>query len=511
MAKKDSTYNLSLEDENKEIKKQYRKLLRSFQREPSKEEKKKIKKAFLVAVDAHKDDRRKTGEPYIYHPLAVAQIVVEEMSLDAISAIAALLHDTVEDTYITLDDIENLFGKKERYLIDGLTKISTTNLQTESRQAENFRKMLLTLSDDVRVILVKLADRLHNMRTLDAMRPDKQLQIASETLFMYAPLAYRLGLNSIKDEMEDLALKYTEADAYKAIEQKLKDTEAKRSKLIASFTKPIIQDLKRNNLNFKVKTRIKSIYSIWNKMQKQKIPFEEVYDLFAIRIILGSEIEREKADCWHAYSIVTDFWKPNTQRLRDWISQPKANGYESLHTTVMGPQGNWTEVQIRTARMDDISEKGYAAHWKYKSSKGEDTGLDQWIAQVREMLESPDSNAIDFIDDFKSNLFSEEIFVFSPKGELIKLPAGASALDFAFEIHSQVGARCTGAKVNNKLVPISHVIKSGDQVEIITSKNQKPKENWLSIVITGKAKAKIKSSLKEDKRTIAVDGKEMLQ
>jgi guanosine-3',5'-bis(diphosphate) 3'-pyrophosphohydrolase len=511
LAKKDSTYNLSLEDENKEIKKQYRKLLRSFQREPSKEEKKKIKKAFLVAVDAHKDDRRKTGEPYIYHPLAVAQIVVEEMSLDAISAIAALLHDTVEDTYITLDDIENLFGKKERYLIDGLTKISTTNLQTESRQAENFRKMLLTLSDDVRVILVKLADRLHNMRTLDAMRPDKQLQIASETLFMYAPLAYRLGLNSIKDEMEDLALKYTEADAYKAIEQKLKDTEAKRSKLIASFTKPIIQDLKRNNLNFKVKTRIKSIYSIWNKMQKQKIPFEEVYDLFAIRIILGSEIEREKADCWHAYSIVTDFWKPNTQRLRDWISQPKANGYESLHTTVMGPQGNWTEVQIRTARMDDISEKGYAAHWKYKSSKGEDTGLDQWIAQVREMLESPDSNAIDFIDDFKSNLFSEEIFVFSPKGELIKLPAGASALDFAFEIHSQVGARCTGAKVNNKLVPISHVIKSGDQVEIITSKNQKPKENWLSIVITGKAKAKIKSSLKEDKRTIAVDGKEMLQ
>ncbi len=506
-----ATYKASPEEESKEIKKQYRKLLRSFQREPSSEEKKKLKKAFLVAVDAHKEDRRKSGEPYIFHPLAVAQIVAEEMSLDPISVVAALLHDTVEDTYITLDDIENLFGEKERYLIDGLTKISSTNLQTESRQAENFRKMLLTLSDDVRVILVKLADRLHNMRTLSAMRPDKQLQIASETLYMYAPLAYRLGLSKIKNEMEDLALKYREANAYKAIEQKIKDTEIERTKLIQIFTKPIIDELKKQGLKFQVKTRVKSIYSIWNKMQKQSIPFEQVYDLFAIRVILDSKLEREKADCWHAYSIVTDFWRPNTERLRDWISNPKANGYESLHITVMGPKGKWIEVQIRTERMDDISEKGYAAHWKYKSNKETESGLDTWIAQVREMLESPDADAINFIDDFKSNLFTEEIFVFTPKGDLKKLPSGATALDFAFEIHSQVGVKCVGAKVDNKLVPISHVLKSGDQVDILTSNNQKPNKNWLSFVISGKAKAKIKSSLKEEKKEISFDGKEILR
>jgi len=371
--------------------------------------------------------------------------------------------------------------------------------------------MLLTLSNDVRVILVKIADRLHNMRTLDAMRPDKQLKIASETLFMYAPLAYRLGLNKVKDEMEDLALKYREPIAYAHIEQLLKDGESERSKLINSFTKPIIKELKKYELSFKVKARTKSIFSIWNKMQKQGIPFSEVYDLFAIRIILDSDLDREKADCWHAYSIVTDFWRPNTQRLRDWISQPKANGYESLHTTVMGPIGSWIEVQIRTVRMDEISEKGYAAHWKYKSNKGQESGLDQWIGQVREMLENPEPDAIDFIDEFKSNLFTEEIFVFTPKGELIKLRAGATALDFAFEIHSAVGAKCTGAKVNNKLVPISHILKSGDQLEIITSKNQSPKENWLSIVVTSKARNKIKSSLKEAKKKIAVDGKEMLK
>lgn len=506
-----TTYNLTEEEENKELTRRYRKLMRSIQYDLTKKEKAEIKKAFRVAVDAHKNDRRKSGEPYIFHPLEVAQIVAEEMALNYVSVVAALLHDTVEDTPITLDDIESMFGEKVRYLIDGLTKISSTHLHTESRQAENFMKMILTMSDDIRVILVKIADRLHNMRTLDSMRTDKQYQIASETQYMYAPLAYRLGLNHVKDEMQDLALKYLEADAYQDIEAKLEATAAGRKKLIGNFTRPFKKEMTVRGLKFKIKTRVKSIFSIWNKMQKQQVPFEEVYDLFAIRIILDSEPENEKRDCWFAYSLVTDEWAPNTARLRDWISQPKANGYESLHTTVMGPEGNWIEVQIRTTRMDEISEKGYAAHWKYKADKNDPSQLDEWISEIRDFLENPDENAIDFLTEFKSNLYTDEIFVFTPKGELIKLQSGATALDFAFAIHTQVGSRCTGAKINNKLEPISHVLKSGDQIEIITSKNQVPKESWLNFVQTGRAKAKIKSSLKEQRKKIAVDGKEMVQ
>src|SRR5690554_4480281 len=453
--------------------------------------------------------RRKTGEPYIYHPLAVAQIVAEEVGLGTTSIVCALLHDTVEDTDITLDDIERMFGKKERQIIDGLTKISGVVDYTVSMQAENFRKILLTLSDDVRVILIKITDRLHNMRTLDSMRRDKQLKIASETLFLFAPLAHRLGLYSIKTELEDLALKYTEPDIYLEINQKLKKAKSVRTRFVNRFSLPIRQALEKQGVDFEIKIRTKSVYSIYQKMKKQNIPYEQVYDVFAIRIIIDTVPEREKAECWNAYSIVTDYYQPNPDRLRDWVSTPKANGYESLHTTVMSPGGKWVEVQIRTKRMDQIAEKGYASHWKYKEGE-QDSGdkyLDNWINKVREILENPEKDAIEFIDDFKLNLFAEEIFIFTPDGELRNLPQGASALDFAFEIHTEIGSHCMGAKVNHKLVPLSTTLKSGDQVEIITSKKQKPNESWLDYVITGKAKSKIRSSLREDKKRIAAEGK----
>ena len=501
---------IDLEVEKQEILKRYRALLRACKPTLQRGDKKEIRKAFDMALESHKNMRRKSGEPYIYHPIAVAQIAAEEIGLGTTSIVCALLHDVVEDTDITLEDIEREFGKKTAKIIDGLTKISGVFDYNSSLQAENFRKMLLTLADDVRVILIKLADRLHNMRTMDFMPRQKQLKIASETVYLYAPLAHRLGLYTIKSELEDLSMKYLEPDTYKYIATQLNEKKAERTLFIKRFVEPINGILAEQGLTADIYGRPKSIHSIWNKMKSKNIPFEEVYDLFAIRIILDSPPENEKADCWKAYSIVTDLYRPNPDRLRDWVSSPKGNGYESLHTTVMGPKGQWVEVQIRTQRMNEIAEKGFAAHWKYKESSN-DNGLDQWIMKVRDMLSNPEANALDFLDDFKMNLFSDEIFIFTPKGALLQLPLGATALDFAFEIHTDVGAKCIGAKVNHKLVPLSYKLQNGDQVEIITSGKQVPKEDWLNIVVTAKAKSKIKSSLKEEKRKIAELGKETLE
>ncbi|GAA4103701.1 bifunctional (p)ppGpp synthetase/guanosine-3',5'-bis(diphosphate) 3'-pyrophosphohydrolase [Mucilaginibacter panaciglaebae] len=501
---------IDLEAEKTEILKRYRALLRASKSTLQKGDKRMIRKAFDMALESHKDMRRKSGEPYIYHPIAVAQIAAEEIGLGTTSIVCALLHDVVEDTDVTLDEIEQEFGKKVAKIIDGLTKISGVFDTNSSLQAENFRKMLLTLADDVRVILIKLADRLHNMRTMEFMPRDKQLKISSETIYLYAPLAHRLGLYAIKSEMEDLSMKYMERETYQFIKNKLNEKKTEREKFIRDFIEPVKKVLSVQGLDADVFGRPKSIHSIWTKMKKKSVPFEEVYDLFAIRVILDSSPENEKADCWKAYSIVTDLYRPNPDRLRDWISSPKANGYESLHTTVMGPRGQWVEVQIRTKRMNEIAEKGFAAHWKYKESST-DSGLDQWVQKVRDMLKNPESNALEFLDDFKMNLFSDEIFIFTPKGALIQLPLNATALDFAFEIHTDVGASCIGAKVNHKLVPLSYKLQNGDQVEVITSSKQVPKEDWLNFVVTAKAKAKIKSALKEEKRKIAEDGKEILE
>ena len=500
------------EQEKKEILGRYKKLLNASRRRLEKGDKELIRKAFELAVEAHKDMRRKSGEPYIYHPIAVAQICAEEIGLGTTSIICGLLHDTVEDTEITLADIEGMFGERVAKIIDGLTKISGVFDQTSSLQAENFRKMLLTLSDDIRVILIKLADRLHNMRTLDSMARDKQIKIASETLYLYAPLAHRLGLNAIKTELEDLGLKFTHNDAYNEILLKLEESEPERKKFIQKFIEPIKDILKEQEFKFKIFGRPKSVYSIYHKIKNKGVPFEEIYDLFAIRIIIDSLPDEEKADCWRIYSIITDFYHPSPERLRDWISTPKANGYESLHTTVMGPEGKWVEVQIRTERMNEIAEKGYAAHWKYKDKEGDkESQLEEWIAKIREMLESPEENALDFIDDFKLNLFADDIFVFTPTGEMRTIPAGATALDFAFEIHSKVGEHCIGAKVNHKLVPLSYVLKGGDQVELLTSKKQSPNDDWLGFVITAKAKSRIKQALKNERRKIADEGREILE
>lgn len=501
---------IDLEAEKKEILKRYRALLRACKSTLQKGDKRMIRVAFNMALESHQNMRRKSGEPYIYHPIAVAQIAAEEIGLGTTSIVCALLHDVVEDTDITLEDIEREFGKKVSKIIDGLTKISGVFDYNSSLQAENFRKMLLTLADDVRVILIKLADRLHNMRTMDFMPRDKQLKISSETVYLYAPLAHRLGLYTLKSELEDLSMKYMEPVTYKFIAQQLNEKKAERENFVRDFISPIGEILNEQGLEADVYGRPKSIHSIWSKMRKKNIPFDEVYDLLAIRIILNSKPDQEKSDCWKAYSIVTDLYHPNPDRLRDWISSPRANGYESLHTTVMGPRGQWVEVQIRTTRMNEIAEKGFAAHWKYKEPSA-DSGLDQWIHKVREMLSNPESNALDFLDDFKMNLFSDEIFIFTPKGELIQLPVNATALDFAFEIHTDIGASCIGAKVNYKLVPLSYKLQNGDQVEVITSSKQSPKEDWLSFVITAKAKSKIKSSLKEEKRKIAEHGKEILE
>lgn len=511
------TIAIDLEQERNEILKKYRKLLRTAKPYLKDNDAKMIKKAFNTSVEAHKDMRRRSGEPYIYHPLAVAQIVVEEIGLGTTAIVAALLHDVVEDTDMTIDDINRLFGKKVSQIIDGLTKISGKFEYGTSQQAENFRKMLLTLSDDVRVILVKLADRLHNMRTLDSMPRDKQLKIASETIFIYAPLAHRLGLYAIKSELEDLYLKYAEPEAYRDVSRKLRETKTTRDRFIARFTDPIEQDLQEAGFKYVIKGRPKSIYSIWNKMLKQNKPFEEIYDLFAIRIMIDAprEFEREKALCWQAYSIVTDHYKPNPDRLKDFLSTPRANGYQSLHSTVMSKTGQWVEVQIRTTRMDEIAEKGYAAHWKYKGNDTKVRGnIEVWINRVRETLEDGSGDrtaAIEFLDEFRSNLFTEEVFCFTPRGELKVLPQGATALDFAFDIHSEVGAHCMAAKVGGTLAPISYVLKNGDQVEIITSNKQKPNEDWLRIVVTSKARTRIKDYLKEESRRYETDGKQMVE
>ena len=503
---------IDVEAEKKEILNRYKNLIKACKRRLEKGDKEIIRKAFEVAVESHKEMRRKSGEPYIYHPIAVAQICAEEIGLGTTAIVCALLHDTVEDTDMTLDDIKGMFGEKVTQIIDGLTKISGVFDQTSSIQAENFRKMLLTLSEDVRVILIKLADRLHNMRTLDHMKRDKQMKIASETLYLYAPLAHRLGLNTIKSELEDLGLKYTNEDWFNTISLKLEETEVARKKFIKNFIDPIHDILKEQGFKLKIFGRPKSIYSIYNKLKNKGVAFEEIYDLFAIRIVIDTPIENEKADCWKIYSIITDFYHPNPDRLRDWISTPKSNGYESLHTTVMGPEGKWVEVQIRSTRMDELAEMGYAAHWKYKDSAAEkESNLENWLRRIREMLDNPDPNALEFIDDFKLNLFADEIFIFTPKGDMKNLPSNATALDFAFEIHTKVGEQCIGAKVNHKLVPLSYQLKSGDQVEILTSSKQSPKEDWINYVVTARAKSKIKSALKENRRRVSEDGKAILE
>lgn len=501
---------LDLEKEKKLILKEYKNLLRGLRNNMTGAERKQIRLAFEMAVDAHKNMRRKSGEPYIIHPLRVAQIVVNEMGLGATAAICALLHDVVEDTELTLDDIKREFGIKVSRIIDGLTKVSGVFDLTSSIQAENFKKLLLTLADDVRVILIKIADRLHNMRTMDSMPRKKQLKIASETLYLYAPLAHRLGFYAIKSELEDLGMKYQEAEAYKDIAKRLAETKRERTRYMNEFMKPLRERLEKDDFKFEMYGRPKSIYSIYNKIKNKGVTFDEVYDLFAIRIILDTPVDHEKADCWRVYSMVTELYHPNPDRLRDWISTPKANGYESLHTTVMGPKGKWVEVQIRTRRMDEIAEKGFAAHWKYKEGSN-DKALDTWLREIRELLRNPEFNALEFLDDFRLNLFSKEIYVFTPKGDLKILPQGATALDFAFEIHTDVGYHCIGAKVNHRLIPISHMLNNGDQVEIITSKKQKPNEDWLNFLITSRARSKVKNALKEEKRAVAMEGKTLLE
>lgn len=501
---------VNIEQERKEILKEYRNLLRSLREGITTSEKKQLRLAFEMAMEAHKDMRRKSGEPFIIHPLKVAQIVTREMGLNATAAMCALLHDVVEDTELTLDDIKREFGIKVAKIIDGLTKVSGVFDLTSSIQAENFKKLLLTLADDVRVILIKIADRLHNMRTMDSMPRKKQLKIASETMYLYAPLAHRLGFYAIKTELEDLVMKYTEPEMFKDIVKRLAETKRERNRYINEFCKPIKDRLDEEGINYNMYGRPKSIHSIFNKMQTKAVGFDEVYDLFAIRIIINSTPEKEKADCWKVYSIVTELYQPNPDRLRDWVSTPKANGYESLHTTVMGNKGRWVEVQIRSVRMDEIAERGFAAHWKYKEGTT-DKALDNWLREIRELLRNPDYNALEFMDDFKSNLFSKEIYVFTPKGDLKILPQDATALDFAFEIHSDVGYHCIGAKVNHKLVPLSYKLSNGDQVEVITSRKQKPNEDWLNFLITSKARSKVKNALKEQRRSVAMQGKEIVE
>ena len=504
-------YSLNEEEEKKLILREYRTLQKVLKIKLKPGDKNLIRTAFEMAVDAHKTMRRKSGEPYILHPIAVAKICVEEIGLGVRSTICSLLHDTVEDTDITLEDIEREFGNEIARIVDGLTKISNVIDVNASQQAENFKKILLTLTDDPRVILIKLADRLHNMRTLDSMRREKQLKISSETVYVYAPLAHRMGLYNIKTEMEDLAMKYMEPDVYKDIAKKLAETKKDRTKYINEFIKPVKDKLDKADLDAEIYGRPKSIHSIWNKMKKKGVEFEEVYDLFAIRAILDSPPEREKEDCWKVYSLITDEYSPSPERLRDWLSNPKSNGYEALHTTVMGPQGKWVEVQIRTKRMNEIAEKGLAAHWKYKEGAADESRFDKWFQQIREVISNQETDGIDFLQDFKTSFLAEEIYVYTPKGDVKMLPVGSTALDFAFSIHSAIGVKTIGAKVNHKLVPISHKLLSGDQVEIITSNKQKASEDWLGFVVTSKAKGRIRDALKEEKRKVADEGKYTLQ
>ena len=503
---------LDVEQENKEIAKQYKELLRISYQTLSDEDKKLIRKAFDIAVDAHKDQRRKSGEAYIFHPIAVAKIVAQQIGLDATAIAAALLHDVVEDTAYTLEDIEQLFGETVARIVDGLTKISQLSSEQDiSLQAENFRKMLLTLNDDVRVILIKIADRLHNMQTMDSMVDHKQVKIASETLYIYAPLAHRIGLYNIKTELEDLGLKYTEPEVYNDIKEKIRESQEEQKAYIEAFSNVIKETLDKEGLSYTIKGRPKSIFSIRRKMKAQNVSFDEVYDKFAIRIVYKSDPANEKFLAWKIYSVVTDHFRPNPVRLRDWISSPKTTGYEALHITVMGPKGRWVEVQIRSERMHEIAEKGYAAHFKYKHGTQKEQGIEIWLNRLQEALENSEGNAVDFVEEFKLNLYSQEIFVFTPKGELKSLPKGATPLDFAFSIHTEVGLKTRGAKINGKLVPLNRELKSGDQVEIITSESTKPNANWLDYATTGRARAKIKSSLKEERKKIGEEGKEILR
>ena len=502
---------IDIEKENKAIAQEYKELLRISYQTLTLADKKLIRKAFDVAVDAHKEQRRKSGEAYIFHPIAVAKIVASEIGLGATSIAAALLHDVVEDTPITVEDIERLFNPKVAQLVEGLTKISMVQKDLNaSMQAENFRKMILTLNDDVRVILIKLADRLHNMQTMESMVEYKQTKIASETLYIYAPLAHRLGLYNIKTKLEDLGLKYTEPAVYEDIVSKIRETKEEQDAYIKDISDVLKKSLDAENIDYIIKGRPKSIYSIRRKMRSQNVSFDEVYDKFALRIVYKCDSHDEKFIAWKIYSIVTDHYRPSPSRLRDWISSPKSTGYEALHITVMGPKGRWVEIQVRSERMDEIAEKGYAAHYKYKNGASEESGLDVWLNLLREALENPETNAVDFVEDFKMNLYSQEIFVFTPKGEIKSLPKGATSLDFAFSIHSEIGIKTRGTRVNGRLVPLNHELKSGDQVEVITSANQKPTINWLDYVTTSRAKNKIKNVLNENTKKIAEEGKELL-
>ena len=500
--------------ENAAIAREYKELLKISYRTLSSKDKKLIRKAFEVAVDAHSNQRRKSGEAYVFHPITVAKIVASEIGLDANSIAAALLHDVVEDCpRYTIDDIQQLFGETVARIVNGLTKISNIKKDLDvSIQAENFRKMLLTLHDDIRVIIIKIADRLHNMQTIHSMSEDKQLKIASETLYIYAPLAHKIGLYNIKTELEDLALKYTEPEIYNGILSKLEESKEEQDIYIKDISKVLTKALNKEKLKYEIKGRPKSIFSIRRKIRNQGVSFDEVYDKFAVRIIYKSELKDEKFLAWKIYSIVTDHFRPNPIRLRDWIAAPKSTGYEALHITVMGPKGRWIEVQIRSERMNEIAEKGYAAHYKYKEGgKDQDENLESWIGKLQEVIENPDSNAVEFVEQFKLNLYAKEIFVFTPNGDLKSLPKDATPLDFSFSIHTEIGMKTRGAKVNGKLVPLNHILQSGDQVDIITSENAKPTANWLDYVTTTRAKSKIKSSLKEEKKTIAEDGKEILR
>ena len=488
-------------------------LMKACDRKVSDEGKVRIQKAFEFANNAHAGVKRKSGEPYIIHPLAVAKIVVEEIGLSATSIISALCHDVVEDTDYTLEDISNLFGEKVASIVDGLTKLTDEfTPQQDSKQANNFRKMLMTLSDDVRVILIKLADRLHNMRTLDSMAPNKQLKIAAETLYIFAPLAHRLGLYAIKSELEDLSLKYKHPDAYNQIQFRLQNQREKRDYLVTEFIRPIDEQLKREGVDFTITERLKSTYSIWNKMQTKGVSFDEVYDLLAVRIVFNPKGNvSEKRQCFDILSLVTDIYKPKPDRIRDWITIPKANGYEALHVTVMGPQGKWVEIQIRTQRMDEIAERGFAAHYKYKNINDVENELDRWLQKIKDMLQNPESDALEFLDEFKMNLFSSEIIVFTPKGKMVNLPKNATIIDFAYEIHTELGNHCIGAKINHKLVPVSHVLQSGDQVEILSSKTQTPQLSWLNFLITAKAKTKVKQSFKLDRKKHIEQGRKIIE
>ena len=498
--------------ENKLIAKEYKELLKISYQSLNSSDRKLIRLAFNTSVDAHKQQRRKSGEPYVFHPIAVAKIVASKIGLDATCIAAALLHDVIEDTEYSENKIQKLFGRTITKIVVGLTKISKLKKEKNvSLQAENFRKMLLTLNDDVRVILIKIADRLHNMQTLDVMSPEKQIKIASETLYIYAPIAHRVGLYDVKSELEDLGLKYTEPEIFEEIKNKIEQSKYEQDKYIKNFSRRISEKLRKEDINFKISGRPKSIHSIRNKILKKNISFEEVYDKFAIRVVYQSDPETEKFIAWKIYSIVTDFYTPNPLRLRDWITSPKSNGYEALHITVVGPNSKWVEVQIRSRRMHEIAEKGYAAHFIYKQGKQTDNGLEGWLNRLQEVLENSETSALDFIEDFKLNLYSNEIFVFTPAGELKSLPKGSSALDFAFSVHTGLGLKTRGIKVNGKIVPLSYQLKSGDQIKIIKSENTKPSANWLDYVKTSRAKAKIRTALKEEKKLLAQDGKEILR